>query len=355
MDGTLNIKVSGRKSLWKVAPGDTERLSAFEVGDWVRIKPSIGSRPTYDWSVGKISIAVVHSIQDSGYLELAGCFRSGKWLTHNTDIEKVQAFEIGQLVRFCAGILEPRWGWRAAKPDSRGIVAGVHADGEVRVAFFGVPGLWRGDPADLEIEKIFEVGVWVRLRADADHWKSLKPGSIGVVHGIGYQGDVWDGTIHVAFCGEQERWVGLSSQLEEVNKFVVGQRVRIRGCIHHPRFGWSNHNHSSIGTIASIDADGKLRIHTPAGARAWLIDPAEIDKVEEEEEVCVGDWVKVKHSIRTPTYQWGDVNHNSIGVIHRAEDGDLWIAFCFCERLWLCKEWEVEKVRPFRQGDKVRI
>jgi E3 ubiquitin-protein ligase KEG len=202
MDGTLNIKVSGRKSLWKVAPGDTERLSAFEVGDWVRIKPSIGSRPTYDWSVGKISIAVVHSIQDSGYLELAGCFRSGKWLTHNTDIEKVQAFEIGQLVRFCAGISEPRWGWRAAKPDSRGIVAGVHADGEVRVALFGVPGLWRGDPADLEIEKIFEVGVWVRLRAAADHWKSLKPGSIGVVHEIGYQGDVWDGTIHVAFCGK---------------------------------------------------------------------------------------------------------------------------------------------------------
>lgn len=36
MDGTLNIKVSGRKSLWKVAPGDAERLSAFEVGDWVK-------------------------------------------------------------------------------------------------------------------------------------------------------------------------------------------------------------------------------------------------------------------------------------------------------------------------------
>ncbi|OEL12851.1 E3 ubiquitin-protein ligase KEG [Dichanthelium oligosanthes] len=356
MDGTLNIKVSGRKSLWKVAPGDAERLSAFEVGDWVRQKPIIGSRPTYDWnSVGRISIAVVHSIQDSGYLELAGCFRNGKWLTHNTDIEKIQPFKIGQHVRFRAGIPEPRWGWRGANPDSRGIIAGVHADGEVRVAFFGVPGFWRGDPADLEIEEIIEVGEWVRLRNDADQWKSLRPGSIGVVHGVGYQGDVWDGTIHVAFCGEQERWIGPSSQLEGVSKFVVGQRVRIRGCIRQPRFGWSNHSHSSIGTISSIDADGKLRIHTPAGARAWLIDPAEVEKVEEEEEVCVGDWVKVKDSIATPTYQWGDVNHNSIGVVHRADDGELWIAFCFCERLWLCKAWEVEKVRPFRQSDRVRI
>nr|CAB3465350.1 unnamed protein product [Digitaria exilis] len=356
MDGTLNIKVSGRKNLWKVAPGDAERLSAFEVGDWVRQKPSIGSRPTYDWnSIGRISIAVVHSIQDSGYLELAGCFRNGKWLTHNTDIEKVQPFKIGQHVRFRAGISEPRWGWRDARPESRGIIAGVHADGEVRVAFFGVPGLWRGDPGDLEIEQIFEVGEWVRLRNDANQWKSLRPGSIGVVHGVGYEGDVWDGTIHVAFCGEQERWIGPSSQLEGVSKFVVGQRVRIRGCIRQPRFGWSNHNHASIGTISSIDADGKLRIHTPAGARAWLIDPAEVEKVVEEEEICVGDWVKVKDSVATPTYQWGDVNHNSIGVVHRADDGELWIAFCFCERLWLCKAWEVEKVRPFRQGDRVRI
>ncbi|BAS93854.1 Os05g0392000, partial [Oryza sativa Japonica Group] len=45
----------------------------------------------------------------------------------------------------------------------------------------------------------------------------------------------------------------------------------------------------------------------------------------------------------------------SIGVIHRAEDGELWVAFCFCERQWLCKRWEVEKVRPFRLGDRVRI
>jgi E3 ubiquitin-protein ligase KEG len=355
MDGTLNVKVSGRKSLWKVAPGDAERLSAFEVGDWVRLKPSIGSRPTYDWnSVGKISIAVVHSIQDSGYLELAGCFRKGKWLTHNTDIEKVQPFKIGLHVRFRAGI-EPRWGWRGAKHDSRGIIAGVHADGELRVAFFGVPGLWRGDPADLEIEQVFEVGEWVRLKSDANDWNSLKAGNIGVVHGIGYEDDVWDGTIHVAFCGEQERWIGFSNQLERVSRFIVGQRVRIRSCIRQPRFGWSNHNHSSIGTISSIDADGKLRIHTPAGARAWLIDPAEVEKVEEEEEVCIGDWIKVKDSVATPTYQWGDVNHSSIGVVHRAGDGELWVSFCFCERLWLCKGWEVEKVRPFRQGDKVRI
>ncbi|XP_010938514.1 E3 ubiquitin-protein ligase KEG [Elaeis guineensis] len=356
MDGTLNVRVAGRSSLWKVAPGDAEKLSGFEVGDWVRLKPSLGARPTYDWNnIGKESIAVVHSIQDSGYLELAGCFRKGKWITHYMDVEKVPCLKVGQHVRFRAGLVEPRWGWRDARPDSRGIITGVHADGEVRVAFFGLPGLWRGDPADLEKEEMFEVGEWVMLRDDADFWKSLKPGSIGVVHGIGYEGDLWDGTVHVAFCGEQERWVGLTNQLERVDRLVAGQRVRIKKCVKQPRFGWSNHSHASIGTISSVDADGKLRIYTPAGSKAWMIDPADVDRVVEEDEVCVGDWVKVRETVTTPTYQWGDVSHASIGVVHRAEDGDLWVAFCFSERLWVCKEWEVGKVRPFKVGDKVRI
>ncbi|THU47380.1 hypothetical protein C4D60_Mb09t14880 [Musa balbisiana] len=355
MDGTLNIKVAGRSSLWKVAPGDAERLTGFAVGDWVRLKPSLGSRPTYDWnSIGKESVAVVHSIQDSGYLELAGCFRKGKWITHCMDVEKVPCLKIGNYVRFRAVIVEPRWGWRDARPDSRGIITGVHADGEVRVSFFGVPGLWRGDPADLEKEEVFEVGDWVRLKDVSGCWKSLKPGSIGVVHGIGYEQDMWDGTVHVAFCGEQERWVGPAAHLEAVDRLDVGQRVKIKKCVKQPRFGWSTHSHASIGTISSVDADGKLRIYTPAGSKAWMIDPAEVDRLEEEK-VQVGDWVKVREAIMTPTYQWGDVTHASIGVVHRAEDGELRIAFCFRERLWVCKEWEVEKVRAFRVGDRVRI
>ncbi|KAJ0978807.1 hypothetical protein J5N97_014281 [Dioscorea zingiberensis] len=216
MDGTLNVRVAGKSSLWKVAPGDAERLSGFEVGDWVRLKPSLGNRHIYDWnSVGKESIAVVHSIQDSGYLELAGCFRKSKWSTHYMDVEKVPCLKIGQHVHFRAGLLEPRWGWRDARSDSRGIISGVHADGEVRVAFFGLSGLWRGDPADLEKEEMFEVGAWVRLKDNASGWKSIKPGSIGIVHGIGYDGEVWDGTVHVAFCGEQERWIGPANHLKE--------------------------------------------------------------------------------------------------------------------------------------------
>ncbi|KAA8537339.1 hypothetical protein F0562_026974 [Nyssa sinensis] len=355
MDGALNVKVAGRNSLWKVSPGDAERLSGFEVGDWVRSKPSLGTRPSYDWnSIGKESLAVVHSVQDTGYLELACCFRKGKWITHYTDVEKVPGFKIGQHVRFRAGLSEPRWGWRGAQPDSQGVITCVNADGEVRVAIFGLSGLWRGDPADLEIEQMFEVGEWVRMRHNAGSWESIGPGSIGVVQGCVYEGDKWDGNVSVGFCGEQKEWVGPTFHLERVDRLMVGQRVRVKTSVKQPRFGWSGHSHASVGTIAAIDADGKLRIYTPAGSKAWMLDPSEVELVEEEE-LGIGDWVRVRASVSTPTHQWGDVSHSSIGVVHRIEDGDIWVAFCFMERLWLCKSGEMERIRPFKVGDKVRI
>ncbi|XP_065867744.1 E3 ubiquitin-protein ligase KEG isoform X2 [Euphorbia lathyris] len=355
MDGALNVKVAGRHSLWKVSPGDAERLSGFEVGDWVRSKPSLGTRPSYDWNtVGKEGLAVVHAVQETGYLELACCFRKGRWIAHYTDLEKVPCFKVGQHVRFRTGITEPRWGWKGTQPDSRGIVTSVNADGEVRVAFFGLAGMWREDPADLEIEEMFEVGEWVSLKEEAGNWKSVGPGSIGVVQGIRYDGDEWDGSCYVGFCVEQEKWVGPTSHLERVGRLNIGQKVRVKLSVKQPKFGWSGHSHASVGTIAAIDADGKLRIYTPAGSKTWMLDPSEVELVEEKE-LQIGDWVRVRASVSTPTHQWGEVSHSSIGVVHRLEDGELWVSFCFMERLWLCKAWEMERIRPFKVGDKVRI
>ncbi|KAE8714739.1 E3 ubiquitin-protein ligase KEG [Hibiscus syriacus] len=355
MDGALNVRVAGRDSLWKLSPGDAEKLSGFEVGDWVRSKPSLGTRPSYDWNtIGKENLAVVHSIQETGYLELACCFRKGKWSTHFSDVEKVPSYKVGQHVRFRAGLVEPRWGWRGTQPDSRGVITSVHSDGELRVAFFDLPGMWRGDPADLEIEPMFEVGEWVQLRVNASSWKSIGPGSVGVVQGIGYEGDQWDGSTLVAFCGEQERWVGPTSHLEKVDRLIVGKKVRVKLSVKQPRFGWSGHSHTSVGTIAAIDADGKLRIYTPVGSKTWMLDPSEVELVKEHE-LCIGDWVRVRPLVSIPTHHWGEVTHSSIGVVHRMENGDLWVAFCFMERLWLCKACEMERVRPFKAGDKVRI
>lgn len=43
-------------------------------------------------------------------------------------------------------------------------------------------------------------------------------------------------------------------------------------------------------------------------------------------------------------------------MVYRMEEGgDFWVLFCFMDRFWFCKLGEMEKVRLFRVGDKVRI
>ncbi|KAJ6302793.1 hypothetical protein OIU77_016813 [Salix suchowensis] len=355
MDGTLNVRVARRASLWKVAPGDAERLSGLAVGDWVRVKQCLGSRPSYEWnSFRKENIAVVHSIQDSFHLDLVCCFRKGKLPAHSTEVEKVSRIKIGQHVRFRTGLVEPRWGWRGASHNSRGVVTAVNIDGEIRVSFSGLRNLWRGDPADFEIDQMFAVGEWVKLKNSATRWKSLGPGSLGVVQGVRLQEDNWDGTFLVGFCGETELWVGPACDLETVDKLAVGQKVKVKPHVKQPRFGWSGHTHESIGSISAIDLDGKMRIFTPAGTKVWMLDPSEVDVVEEEI-IQIGDWIRVKSSIATPVYQWGEVTRDSVGVVHKMEEGELLVAFCFLDQLWVCKEWEMEKVRAFKVGDSVRF
>ena len=67
----------------------------------------------------------------------------------------------------------------------------------------------------------------------------------------------------------------------------------------------SGHTHASIGTIQAINANGKLRIYTPEGSKAWMLDPSEVEVVEEKG-FCIGDWVKVKALVSTPTHHWGE-------------------------------------------------
>lgn len=361
MDGTLNVRVASKSTFWKVAPGDAEHLSGFEVGDWVRLKPHIGIKLSYDWhGTGKDSFAVVHSVSETGYLELASCFRKGRWMTHYSEVEKVASFKVGQHVRFRTGLKEPRWGWRGCSPASKGVIIGVHADGEVRVAFPGLAAPWRGDPADLMKEEMFEVGDWVSIKEDLVEpkhgWKSLRPGSIGVVQGLAYETDIEERAVLVGFCGEQERWLGLPHELVRVQPFSIGQQVCVKESVKQPRFGWCGNNHESVGTVTSIDADGRLRAYVCMGSQKhWMLDPADVEIVEEKP-ICIGDWVRVKATTSSPAHSWGEVTHRSVGVVHKIDDnGDLRVGFCFLERLWVCKPAEMERVKPFKIGDRVRV
>ena len=156
----------------------------------------------------------------------------------------------------------------------------------------------KAPPADLEVEQIFEVGEWEKLREDVSNWKSVGPGSGFVLQGIRYDGDNW-GSLYDGFSGEQERWAGPTSHLERAERLMIGQKVRVKLSVKQRRLGWS--------TLMEVE-------------------------LVEDEELHIGDWVKVRASVSTPTHQWVEVNHSSVGVVHRMENGDPSVSWSWQEK-----------------------
>ncbi|PQQ00734.1 E3 ubiquitin-protein ligase KEG-like isoform X1 [Prunus yedoensis var. nudiflora] len=68
----------------------------------------------------------------------------------------------------------------------------------------------------------------------------------------------------------------------------------------------------------------------------------------------VGDWVKFKRSITTPTYGWQGARHRSVGFVQGAPDKDhLLVSFCSGEVRVLANE--VVKVIPLDRGQHVQL
>lgn len=68
----------------------------------------------------------------------------------------------------------------------------------------------------------------------------------------------------------------------------------------------------------------------------------------------VGDWVKFKRSVTTPTYGWQGAKHKSVGFVQSVPDKDnLIVSFCSGEARVLVHE--VIKVIPLDRGQHVQL
>lgn len=68
----------------------------------------------------------------------------------------------------------------------------------------------------------------------------------------------------------------------------------------------------------------------------------------------VGDWVKFKRRITTPTHGWQGVEHKSVGFVQTVVDRDnLIVSFCSGEARVLANE--VVKVIPLDRGQHVKL
>ncbi|ROI33831.1 E3 ubiquitin/ISG15 ligase TRIM25 [Anabarilius grahami] len=186
----------------------------------------------------------------------------------------------------------------------------------------------------------FDIAVGDRVRVKpsvvipTQKWGSVTHISIGVVKKI--QGEF----LTVDFP-EQKNWTGVVSEMEHVTSvgsdlltknasidIKVGDRVRIKPSITTPKHNWGrNVTHKSV----DIKGDDSLVVDFPGHAN-WKGILSEMERVTNDDEmgplsldsnIKIGDKVRVKPSVVTPTHKWGAVTHKSIGVVKKIQGESL--------------------------------
>ncbi|XP_050995357.1 tripartite motif-containing protein 5 isoform X2 [Labeo rohita] len=208
-------------------------------------------------------------------------------------------------------------------------------------------------------------------------WGSVTHSSIGVVKKI--QNDL----LTVDFP-EQRNWTGVISEMERVTSggsdlstknglmnIKVGDRVRVKPSITTPKHNWGrNVSHKSVGVVKDIKDDDSVVVDFPGHAN-WKGILTEMELVTKDEEtgpsnldstIKVGDKVRVKPSVVTPTHKWGAVTHKSIGVVKKIQSDSLTADFPE-QKNWTGIISEMEIVAGagsgpesvFKIGDQVRV
>ncbi|KTG37656.1 hypothetical protein cypCar_00043679, partial [Cyprinus carpio] len=148
---------------------------------------------------------------------------------------------------------------------------------------------------------------------------------------------------------------------------VVGDHVRVKPSVVTPTHKWGSVTHLSIGVVKKIQGDlltvdfpeqrnwtgvvSEMERVTSAGSDIksddsvvvdfpghanWKGIITEMEKVTNDDEIGpsslgsnikIGDKVRVKPSVVTPTHKWGAVTHKSIGVVKKIQGESLTVDF----------------------------
>jgi hypothetical protein len=144
-----------------------------------------------------------------------------------------------------------------------------------------------------------------------------------------------------------------------------GAHVRVKRSVVTPRYEWGGVDRDSIGVVTRIDADGKARVDFPEQSD-WKALVSELEVVASGEKgkssgaadahaLRSGARVRVRRSVSSPKYGWGEVDHDSIGVVTRVDDdGDAHVDFP-AQSSWLAVASELEIVAPPSAADSHRL
>ncbi|RXN26574.1 tripartite motif-containing 5-like isoform X1 [Labeo rohita] len=150
-----------------------------------------------------------------------------------------------------------------------------------------------------------------------------------------------DDSVVVDFPGHAN-WKGILTEMELVTKdeetgpsnldstIKVGDKVRVKPSVVTPTHKWGAVTHKSIGVVKKIQSDS-LTADFPE-QKNWTGIISEMEIVAgagsgPESVFKIGDQVRVKPSVVTPTHKWGAVTHKSIGVVQNIKSEDVIVDF----------------------------
>ncbi|XP_017581199.1 E3 ubiquitin-protein ligase KEG-like [Pygocentrus nattereri] len=207
----------------------------------------------------------------------------------------------------------------------------------------------------------FKVGDRVRVKASVTtpkyKWGSASHSSVGVVTEVG------DETMMVDFP-EHKSWKAAISEMElapsrDSGCIRVGDRVKVKASVSSPKHGWGDVTSKSVGVVTALDGES-LTIEFPEH-KSWkgLVSEMELASSADSGYFRVGDQVRVKASVNTPKYEWGDASHKSVGVITAINGEKMTVDFPE-HKSWngLVSEMELAPSADqgyFRIGDRVRV
>ncbi|GKT35698.1 E3 ubiquitin-protein ligase KEG like protein [Aduncisulcus paluster] len=268
-------------------------------------------------------------------------------------------YKKGDHVQVLQTLAEAYFGWGSyVRPGCIGVVSDFGSKGEL-ILDFEKEQQWYCLPKEVthffpckeSIVNGFKIGDYVTVKAGIEPkngWGFVKKGSTGQISAISKTH-----AIYVEFP-EQAGWRCFADELEKAPEplspnriFNSGDKVRIRNDITEFAYGLGDVTAQMLGVVQHYDADGDVVVDFPPNCTEFcfleseLVLVSSVNKIEFQ----IGQCVRVKQSVNTPKYGWGEVSHGMIGEIKAIDaDGDLKIDF-HCALGWYGHPDEMEIVK----------
>lgn len=334
-------KVREEGTLKREVPQEGLSEASFGVGDRVRVR--LGVEPKYGWgSARQGDVGTVAALAgDDCRVNFPG---HAGWHGFAPEIEVAEAAALvpGAQVRVRAGVATPKFNWGRVRKGELGFVTSVEGE-QCRVDFRSQSN-WLGYVPELEAVQV-EVGMRVRVRASVQEprhkWGSVTPSMVGVLASLESDGDC-----KVDFA-KQHGWSGYAPELELVD-LTVGDHVMVRSEVKEPKLKWGTVHAGEVGSLMEINA-GTCKVAFPSCA-SWTGYLPEMVRVE-----ALPGWrVRVRADVKTPIFNWGQVEPGDVGVLLSVDrDGGCKVDFA-SQQGWSGCITEMVLV-PFMAGDTVRV